>query len=169
MDLMRTGEMLSSSKEQLNLKMQIKKIKNLNLKEKLHYQRLIKHNTQNKNFNLTHHNKAISFREMSKQAMNTTALPSVRDELSHRGPKKGKKHFLKDKLSQMRKLSEQKDESIDPHHKIGGFNNERNSDYGQVPFDQKMNEKMNVTGPDFDDRTMHDTNFEMQRCGFNRT
>ena len=54
--LVGSGSDAGGGKDLMELKMQLKVLKNLDLKEKLHYQRLITANTRNKNFNLTHQN-----------------------------------------------------------------------------------------------------------------
>lgn len=97
-----------SSRETLNLKMQLKMLKNLNLKEKLHYQRLITHNTKNKNFNLTENNPGNQWLRANMTATtgfggesNSLGLPSTK--------KKGKKDIMTFRL---RKLSEINNEEI---------------------------------------------------------
>ena len=99
---------VASSKETLNLKMQLKMLKNLNLKEKLHYQRLITNNTKNKNFNLTQNSPGNQWLKGNMTA--TTGFGAETNSLGLPSPKKKGK---KDKMTfRLRKLSEINNEEV---------------------------------------------------------
>lgn len=162
-DLIGTDD-VGSSRETLDLKNQLRMLKNLNLKEKLHYQRLIANNTRNKNFNLTQNNPGNQWLRANMTATtgfgvetDSLGLPSTR--------KKGKK----DKMTfRLRKLSEINNEERKAGPKAA-LPERRMSLYTELP-DKRLEEQFDLKSVDSnDDGPRRSLLPDPRHAGFNKT